>query len=80
MKLKYTRTSYSITVTKEYDPGEKYRCTIGWTRNRGVPTKERVEYLYPDCTFIGIKRYRGICPSTLDLKTFTHVLVERVQS
>ena len=80
MKLVEKRGPGWITITRVYDPGEKYTCAIGWRRGQGHATKQSVESLYPDCKFLGVKHYTGWDPNTFNRKSFTTVIVERVQA
>lgn len=77
MKLNYEYGNNSITVTKTYDPGEKYISAFRWDRSDGKATKEKVESKVPGCRFVGAHHYSGWAPD-LGRATFTHVLVERI--
>jgi hypothetical protein len=80
MKMIHTNGPGWRRITKVYDPGEKYTCAISWTKGQGRPTKHSVESRYPNSKFVRVNRHTGWCPYTFVRKSFTHVIVERVQA
>ena len=77
MKIVYTRSPGCIKITKEYEPGEKYISSLRWNRADGKATKELVESMIPDCTFIKVWYERGRSFPNLDWVTTTYILVDR---
>jgi len=54
MKIIETRSAdgNSVTYTKQFEIGEKYRSILVWDRKDGKITKEKVEAMVPGCTYI----------------------------
>lgn len=79
MKFLYTTDGNgSLTVTRHYEPGEKYISSYIWDRKLGRPTRELVEQLLKGCRFVEIVTDRFLDPNTFRTKSMTLVRVERI--
>jgi len=79
MKLNYTYGPGTLTITKIFEPGEKYISAYLWDRKDGRATKELVESMLPGCKFVGVQHGRVASPITLAPTSWTKVLVERTE-
>jgi len=80
--MKYIRTlsadGKSVTLTKEYEPGEKYTLNILW-KKPGEITKDEVEKAFPGGEFVKAVVRRARSAETLDWVSHRCVLVEYVK-
>jgi len=75
MKLNYEYGENSLTITRSYEPGEKYLQAVRWDSKHGKATKEKVEAVVPGSRFVEVRHRKSLAP-TLDNVTQTMVIVE----
>ena len=81
MKLVHTSGPGWWSITKVYDPGEKYTSAVFWdSRKDGYANQWSVETKFPDSKFVGIRHETGLCPNTWNRKSWTVAIIERVQA
>lgn len=76
MKLIYTKTPNTLTISKEYAPGEKYLSSFKWDYKNGKVTPEKVEDIIPNSRFIRATQ-KQVFDTILNKVTFTLVTVEQ---